>query len=72
MPSPVAGPQPYGGNKRSRTIMHARGVKLHKKSQERWGRTRDNQALWITTPRQVAGESSAGVSIIKEERRGEN
>jgi hypothetical protein len=37
MPSPVAGPQPDGGNKRSRTIMHARGVKLHKKSQERWG-----------------------------------
>src|SRR5260370_17345532 len=36
-PSPVAGPQPYGGNKRSRTMMHARGVKLHKKSQERWG-----------------------------------
>ena len=32
MPSPVAGPQPYGGNKRSHTIMHARGVKLHKKA----------------------------------------
>jgi hypothetical protein len=24
-------------NKRSRTMMHARGVKLRKKSQERWG-----------------------------------
>jgi hypothetical protein len=33
----IAGPHPYGGNKRSRTITHARGVKLHKKSQERWG-----------------------------------
>src|SRR5271166_1895301 len=37
----IAGPHPYGGNKRSRTIRRARGVKLHKKSQERWARTRD-------------------------------
>ena len=33
----IAGLHPYGGNKRSRTITHARSVKLHKKSQERRG-----------------------------------
>ena len=31
-PSPIAVPQPYDGNKRSRHQMHTRGVKLHKKS----------------------------------------
>jgi hypothetical protein len=52
-------------NKRSRTMMHARGVKLRKKSQERWGPGRAIiKHLASRRLRQVpAGESSAGVSI---------
>ena len=52
-------------NKRSRTMMHARGVKLRKKSQERLGPGRAIvKHLGSRRLRQVpAGESSAGVSI---------
>ena len=41
MPSPVAGPQPYGGNKRSHTI-YARAWRQAAQESQEWGaRTRD-------------------------------
>ncbi len=53
-PSPVAGPQPYGGNKRSRTMMHARGTKLHNKS----------------VKKKITRTATAGARIADEERIG--
>lgn len=53
-PGASAGPQPYGGNKRSRTMMHARGTKLHNKS----------------VKKKITRTATAGARIADEERVG--
>ena len=53
-PSPIAGPQPYGADKRSRTMMHARGSKAFKKSEKK----------------KITRTATAGARIADEERIG--